>query len=63
MTVWAVEQGNNPPGVVIAIYDNEAAALRHVQSWDGMVLEHGSELLRVVAWSVQSEAMVLEAGP
>jgi hypothetical protein len=58
MTVWAVEQGNTPPGITIAIYDNEAAAEHHVANYDGMVLDHGADLLRVVPWKVQNESRV-----
>lgn len=55
MSVWAVEECDSGPGVTVAIYDNLAAAMNHVASWDPMVLDHGSRMLRAVQWSVQSE--------
>lgn len=55
MTVWVVSYGNEPPGVLTCVYDNEAAALAHVKFWDNMVLDHGSPMLRCEAWSVQGE--------
>ena len=55
MNVWAVQRGNDDPGHLVCIYDNEEAARAHVKFWDGMVLGHGAEMLRCEAWSVQNE--------
>lgn len=54
-TVWVIKHGNKPPGMLVMIYDNEAAARAHVEFWDGMVLGGYSEMLAVEPWAVQSE--------
>lgn len=59
MTVWTVEHcESDGPGITVAIYDNEQAAVEHAASWDDMVLGgFSSALLRVRPWSVQTEPM------
>jgi hypothetical protein len=58
VTVWAVEQGNATPGVTVCLYDNEPAALRHVEMMDGLILDYGAEMYRVVPWSVLTECRI-----
>lgn len=54
--VWVVTYGEEGPGPVSAIYDNEAAAREHVAFFDRMVLDGATDsVLRLERWSVQSE--------
>jgi hypothetical protein len=62
LSVWAVEQGGYGCWTTVMIYDNELAATSHAASWDDMVLDHGSEMLPVVQWSVQSRAALVGGG-
>lgn len=62
-TVWVVCYGDKDggPGPASAVYDNEAAALKHVEFQNQLLLEgHSDRMTWYEAWAVQSEPVMAD---